>query len=164
MYEKAPTDLRSHTKALLKPSATGIEIGGGFNPLITRKEGYIIHTIDHVSKEQLIEKYKDTVGLSPLLGNIEHVDGVDDGREFRDLLGLENGAEHIVSIHNFEHIPNPIRFLQPCANALSETGKLYLIIPDRRGTFDYFRPCSTIGQWMEAYCGESHHPFSGIIL
>lgn len=65
MYEKAPTDLRSHTKALLKPSATGIEIGGGFNPLITRKEGHIIHTIDHVSKEQLIEKYKDTVGLSP---------------------------------------------------------------------------------------------------
>lgn len=150
MYE-THGDLRAFVKTSLKPSDTGIEIGGGFNPLVMKKEGYNIFTVDHLTKDELIEKYKNDPSVKHLLRNIQDVDGVEDGREFRELLGLESGVDYMVSIHNFEHIPNPVRFLQRCENALKEDGRLYLIIPDRRGTFDYFRPVSSFGQWMEAY-------------
>ncbi|WP_165078579.1 MULTISPECIES: methyltransferase domain-containing protein [unclassified Desulfovibrio] len=162
MYESRPS-LRAYTKSLLKPSETGIEIGGGYNPLATRKEGYSIYSIDHATREELVEKYKNDGNVRHLLDNIQHVDAVDNGREFRDLLGLDRGVDYIVGIHNFEHIPNPIRFLQRCENALADKGKICLVIPDRRGTFDYYRPYSTIGQWMEAY-KENHaiHSFSSL--
>ena len=115
------------------------------------KNEYSVYTIDHLTKEDLIEKYKYDKNVNHLICRIQHVDAVDDGREFKDLLGKDLNFNYIVSIHNFEHIPNPIRFLQRCENAISENGKVYLIIPDRRGTFDYFRPYTSIGQWMDAY-------------
>lgn len=150
MYE-TQADLRAYVKGNIEPSDRGIEIGGGFNPLILKKEGYNIYTIDHLTKNELIAKYENDPIVKPLLFKIQDVDGVDDGKEFRELLGLERGVDYVISIHSFEHIPNPVRFLQRCENALNEDGKLYLIIPDRRGTFDYFRPASSLGQWMQAY-------------
>ena len=36
----------------------GIEIGPGYNPIAPKKDGYKVHTIDHMSKAQLVEKYK----------------------------------------------------------------------------------------------------------
>lgn len=156
-------DLRAYIKSAIKPTDVGIEIGGGFNPLVRKSDGYDIHTVDHLTREQLFEKYKNDVNARHLVQNIQHVDGVDDGSEFRDLLGLPNGAKYLVSIHNFEHIPNPVRFLQRCERALTDEGKVYLIIPDRRGTFDYFRPVSSMGQWMEAYRENRNvHSFSSL--
>lgn len=150
MYE-THADLRAYVKSSVKPSDLGIEIGASFNPLILKKEGYAVLNVDHLTENELFEKFKNDPNVKHLLHNIQHVDGVEDGREFRDLLNLKRGVDYIIGVHSFEHIPNPVRYLQRCENALAEDGKLYLIIPDRRGTFDYFRPVSSLGQWMEAY-------------
>jgi SAM-dependent methyltransferase len=56
-----------------------------------------------------------------------------------------------VASHVFEHLTDPVHFLQRCERALSDTGRLYLLIPDRRYTFDYFRPVSTTGQVLQAF-------------
>lgn len=51
----------------------GIEIGPSHNPVAPKKEGYQVHIIDHMNREQLINKYKDHhVNLK----NIEEVDFV----------------------------------------------------------------------------------------
>lgn len=150
MYE-TQADLRAYVKSLIKRSDVGIEIGGSYNPVALKKDGYSIYTIDYLSREELIKLYENQNEVKHLIHNIQHVDRIDDGREFRDLLGLKSEIDYVVSFHNFEHAPNPIHFLQRCERALGPEGKIYLLIPDRRGTFDYFRPISSIGQWMEAY-------------
>lgn len=157
-------NLRMYIKSRCKKNHLGIEVGGGYRPLFKKKDGYNVLTIDHASREDLIVKYKDDSSVSDLLNDIENVDAIDDGSEFTNLLNLKNGSvDYIVGVHNFEHIPNPIRFLQRCQTALKDTGKLFLIIPDRRGTFDYFRPYTSIGQWVEAYRENRNiHSFSSL--
>lgn len=158
-------DLRQIVRNSCTRSMLGIEIGGGYRPLFKKGDGYNIRTIDYATREELVERYKEDPALQQMLDNFEEVDAVDDGSEFTELLDLHGGGgvDYIVGVHNFEHIPDPIRFLQRCGRALSDTGALYLIIPDRRGTFDYFRPPSSVGQWMEAYrFGRKVHSYQSL--
>jgi hypothetical protein len=58
----------------------------------------------------------------------------------------------------FEHLQDPIHFLQRCERALKESGKLILLVPDRSFCFDYFRPVSTAGQMLRAFLdGRKQH-------
>ncbi|WP_308620550.1 methyltransferase domain-containing protein [uncultured Desulfovibrio sp.] len=157
-------DLRILIKGFCKKNMIGIEIGGGYRPLFRKKDGYNIFTIDYASKDELISIVKKDPALSGMLNNFEDVDAIDDGSEFTDLLSLEKRSiDYIVGVHNFEHIPNPIHFLQRCEMALKDSGRLFLIIPDRRGTFDYFRPYTSIGQWIDAYKeNRKVHSFSSL--
>ena len=66
--------------------------------------------------------------------------------------------DYILSSHNFEHLPNPIRFLQGCQKVLKPGGVLSMAIPDMRATFDHFRPRSVIGDWLEAYFANRVRP------
>ena len=62
----------------------GIEIGSSYRPVAPKKEGYKVHIIDHMSREQLITKYKDHhVNLE----NIEEVDFVWRGDNYWELTG-----------------------------------------------------------------------------
>ena len=64
----------------------------------------------------------------------------------------------MISSHNFEHSPNPIRFLQGCGKVLKPGGVLSMALPDKRACFDYFRPHTTLGQWLEAFFAERERP------
>ena len=57
----------------------GIEIGPSYNPIAPKKDGYKVHVIDHMDREQLIEKYKNE---DVKLDNIEHVDFVWKGETY----------------------------------------------------------------------------------
>ncbi len=45
--------------------------------------------------------------------------------------------------------------LQRIERALAPGGKLFLLVPDKRLCFDYFRPLTTTGQWLDAFLMES---------
>jgi SAM-dependent methyltransferase len=89
-----------------------------------------------------------------LIPNIEDVDLVGSSTEIGDLATAKFPAgsfDYIVSSHNFEHLPDPIRFLQGCQRILKPGGVLSMAVPDRRVCFDYFRPHSTTADVLEAY-------------
>jgi SAM-dependent methyltransferase len=66
--------------------------------------------------------------------------------------------DYIISSHNFEHLPDPVRFLQGCGKVLRAGGILSMAIPDRRTCFDYFRPHSTLADLLDGYFAARERP------
>lgn len=152
-------DFRDYVRSKVGKHRVGIEFGASYSPIVAKKDGFHVYVVDHADEETLREKYRSfPVDVS----RIESVDAIDDGGELTRLLPDGERFDYIVASHVFEHLPDPIRFLQRCERALKPDGKLFLMIPDRRFTFDYFRPVSTPGAMIRAYLEERtrHDPGS----
>ena len=91
---------------------------------------------------------------------IEHVDIVGSATEISSLIPVfEHGTfDYILSSHNFEHLPNPIKFLQGCQKLLKPGGVLSMAVPDKRACFDLFRPHTTVIDWLVAYRADRSRP------
>lgn len=127
----------------------GLEIGPSHNPLAPKREGYNIQIIDHLGREQLIEKYKNH---HVNLDNIEEVDFVWSGENFQELTGKSDYYDYIIASHLIEHTPDLIRFIENCASVLNEKGVLSLVVPDKRFCFDHFRPITGLAKIIDNYC------------
>jgi SAM-dependent methyltransferase len=73
----------------------------------------------------------------------------------KNLLGT---FDYVVSSHNLEHIPDPLRFLQACQKVLKPGGTISFALPDRRAGGDYLRGPSTTGEVLEAWWQKRVHP------
>ena len=126
----------------------GLEIGPSHNPITPKKEGYNVDIIDHLSQDELKEKYK-LHGVN--LDNIEAVDFVWHGQPYAELTGKTKFYDWIIASHLIEHTPDLIGFLNDCDSVLKEHGVISLVIPDKRYCFDYFRPLTGLGKIVDAH-------------
>lgn len=126
----------------------GIEIGASHNPIAPKKEGYKVHIIDHMSREQLITKYKDHhVNIE----NIEEVDFVWRGENYSELIGKSKYYDWIIASHIIEHTPDLIGFINDCDTILKDDGVISLVIPDKRYCFDHYRPITGISKIIDSH-------------
>ena len=139
----------------------GLEIGPSHRPIAPKKDGFNVHILDHLSAQDLKEKYKDH-GVN--LDNIEDVDYIWHGEPFTELIGERDYYDWIIASHVIEHVPDMISFLNQCAEILKKDGKLSLVIPDKRYCFDYFSPLSSTGDFLDAYSEKRTRPTSGQIF
>jgi SAM-dependent methyltransferase len=155
MYEQRRDFLKNliSNKELL-----GIEIGGLDKPLVVRtelSEGSEILYADHLSTADLRTKYKadSTVNLNAIV----EVDLVSESGDFANNL---NGrlVDYVVASHVVEHIPNPIRWLQRLFDVLRPGGFVFLVVPDKRFTFDFQRPTTTFGEMLESFLSNKKIP------
>jgi len=129
----------------------GVEIGPSHNPVAPKKEGYEVHIIDHLSREDLIKKYKDhNVDTE----NIEEVDFVWQGEDFSELTGRSKYYDWIIASHVIEHTPDLIAFLNSCDSILKDDGVISLVIPDKRYCFDHYRPITGISKIIDNHLHE----------
>ena len=154
-------ELRQHiTKEQL-----GIEIGPWFNPIAPKRLGYNSLTLDVFNLAELQSRAHADPGIpDEKIRDIEHVDLIGSVTNLAQIVnetGLIGKIHYIVSSHNFEHIPDPIRFLQACERVLKYGGILSMAIPDRRTCFDYFRPHSTTGDLLDAFWQRRDRPTPG---
>ena len=153
-------DFRQAIRSAVGKRSRGIEFGASYAPILPKSEGYQTLVIDHADAETLRSKY-GSHGVD--ISRIEAVDAIDDGGELLALDPTGKGFDFIVASHVFEHLTDPIHFLQRCERALSPQGRIFLLIPDRRFTFDYLRPCSTLGQMLAAYfAGDTRHSVASL--
>ena len=136
----------------------GIEIGGLDRPLVVRgelSEGSEILYADHLSTADLKRKYEadPTVNLNALV----EVDIVSDTGDLCTGLGGRR-VDYIVASHVVEHIPNPIRWLQMLFDVLRPGGFVFLVVPDKRFTFDFQRPTTTFGEMLESFLLDKRMP------
>jgi SAM-dependent methyltransferase len=145
----------------------GIEIAPWFAPLAPKSGGFDCLTLDIFDRAELVSRAiadpnipKDSIGL------ISDVDFVGSAIDIEKLVPqqLHGTFDYIVSSHNFEHLPDPIKFLQGCQRILRPGGRLSMAIPDSRACFDFFRPHTTIGDWLEAYHGGRTKPSRGSLF
>jgi SAM-dependent methyltransferase len=64
---------------------------------------------------------------------------------------IEARFDLVIANHVIEHVPDPIRWLRQVETVTSEDGSLFLSVPDRRYTFDYLRPESTLPDLLRAH-------------
>lgn len=123
---------------------TGLEIGASFNPIAPKKEGFCVETMDYMTREDLIEKYRSqrTTPTEHIEELIEEVDYVWNGEKYSDLVGKE--YDYIISSHLLEHIPDVIGHINDCYQILKEGGAYSLAVPDKRYCFDIFRRETTV--------------------
>jgi methyltransferase family protein len=57
----------------------------------------------------------------------------------------------ICASHVIEHVPNMIGWLQTLSTKLNDNGVLFLVIPDKRYTFDIHRPETSLGKILVDY-------------
>jgi SAM-dependent methyltransferase len=137
------------------PQQKGIEIGPWCNPVTPKSEGFDCLVLDVFDTKTLVRRAIEDDGLpDEIVTRIEGVDLVGSSAEIAELVdahGQTGKIEYIISSHNFEHIPDPVKFLRGCSAALAEGGHLSMAIPDKRGCFDYFRSSTTLAQMLEAY-------------
>ena len=129
----------------------GIEIGPSFNPIASKKNGYKVSVIDHLPKNQLIEKYKALNMSDENITKIEDVDYVWDGRPYAELTRKPKFYDWINASHVIEHTPDLIAFLIDCDGILKNDGVLSLVVPDSRYCFDCFRPITGLSKIIDAH-------------
>lgn len=126
----------------------GLEIGPSLRPCAPKREGYHVETIDHLSRQELIEKYA-SMGLDT--AKIEEVDYIWRGGSYSDLTGKTDSYDYILASHLIEHVPDFVGFLNDCAHMLKMDGILSLAVPDKRYSLDHFRMVTTTGKVINDY-------------
>jgi 2-polyprenyl-3-methyl-5-hydroxy-6-metoxy-1,4-benzoquinol methylase len=133
--------------AHIKKEGHGLEIGPSYGPLAPKSAGFRAHVLDHLGKDELIEKYRPH---AVKIENIEEVDFVWDGRPYAELIGRTQAYDWIIASHAIEHMTDLIGFLNDCDSILKPDGVLSLAIPDARYCFDRFRPIAGLARVIDA--------------
>jgi predicted SAM-dependent methyltransferase len=155
-------DRRDRILKYIDKNQLGIEIGPYWSPLTPKRGGYNCLVMDVFDTETVRCMGAENPGLSAenvsqieevdLVGSCTHID------QIVEMHGRLGEFDYIVSSHNFEHLPNPIRFLQGCSKVLKPGGVISMAIPDRRACYDYFRPVTRLADWLDAWLHDRSRP------
>jgi hypothetical protein len=148
MANGAGMDRRQKVLHHLVMEGRGLEIGPSFCPFAPKKDGFDVHVLDHLSKEQLVAKYQ---GHNVALENIEDVDYVWKGEPYAELIGQKKCYDWVIASHVIEHTPDLIAFLHDCDSILKDDGLLSLVVPDIRYHFDCLRPLTGLSKVIDAH-------------
>jgi SAM-dependent methyltransferase len=131
----------------LNLAGLGLEIGAGYGPLAAGQPGLNVRSLDHLDQAGLIEKYARQGAPTDHIGPVDYVWS---GQRYAELVG-ETRFDWIVASHVIEHVPDLVGFLNQCAEILTPEGVLTLAVPDRRYSFDYYRPESGLRELIDAH-------------
>lgn len=121
----------------------GLEIGPSHSPVVPKREGYHVETLDWLDQAGLRERYKnDHVDLDA----IEPVDYVWKSGSYSRLIQKSDYYDYIIASHMIEHTTDFAGFLQDCSNLLHEEGILRLAVPDKRYCFDHYRYTTSLAE------------------
>ncbi len=139
-----------------------------FNPAVSKADGHNVVIVDIQAADGLRERVlRSELIPSTRAQEIEEVDIVGDASSITTLVKnspYEGNFCYIVSSHNFEHLPNPIKFLRGCTVVLKEGGMLSMAIPDYRCCFDHFRFPTRLSDWLRAYREDISAPDADMVL
>jgi hypothetical protein len=130
----------------LRPGATVLEIGPLDRPMLS-KDVYDVRYADHASADELRTKYHG----DPNLREIVDVDVVWNG--VSPLVDVADGVvfDGVVASHVVEHIPDPVGWLTNIGTAMKVGGAVFLVVPDKRFTFDHNRRLTETSDLVDAY-------------
>lgn len=135
-------------------SCTGVEIGPLASPLIAKEEGDVRY-VDRACTEEIKEWYsRSTVPLDQIVP-IDHVWGEE---SLAEATGAVEEFDYCIASHVIEHVPDLVSWIQEIAAILKVGGVASFSIPDKRHTFDYFRPVSVPADLLEAYFRKLRKP------
>ncbi len=149
------------TKYLDLGVSRGIEYGALAKPIVDKSQSDVIY-VDYTSTKELIEKSKDDPHVKQSDIVVVDINLAEPGSA--EALQARGPFDYIVASHVFEHLPNPLAWLEKNSSLLREGGVISLAIADKRYTFDYFRKLSEPADWLTAYIDSSERPTTAQLL
>jgi SAM-dependent methyltransferase len=126
-----------------KLNGRGLEIGPLHNPL-AKHAGMNVEYVDRLTVAELRIQYPELNDLPlvepDILDNAETLQHVKPGE-----------YDFLISAHVLEHMRNPLGSLQNWCRVLKKGGLLYLIVPDKRNTFDSRRVRTTLEHMIQDF-------------
>lgn len=135
-----PTSRKSLARNLGSRSA--LEIGPFFSPLL---KGDNVRYFDILDQSALRERAKRIGGLEDDVPKIDFVSPTG------DLTIVSSRFDVVISAHVIEHQPDLIQHLKDVSAILKPGGEYWVIVPDRRYSFDYALPESQHASIIEAH-------------
>lgn len=140
-------------------SGRGLELGALDRPLVQRSQADIGY-VDLTDTESLRAHYAQDPSVRG--EDLVEVDFtlLHDGQN-RTLAEATNGSgiyAWVVASHVVEHVPDLIAFLADVAEVLVDGGRLALVVPDSRYSFDALRPPTTVGEILLAHHQKDRRP------
>lgn len=126
-------------------AASVLEIGALDRPVVTPDVADVRY-LDHLDTPGLKAKY----GADPAVrkDRIVDVGYVWNGGPMSAAIGDGRRFDLVVASHVFEHLADPVGWLLDARNLLADDGRIFLVLPDRRFTFDIKRSDSTLTDWV----------------
>lgn len=144
----------------------GLEIGPLHSGICPKREGWNTLIVDFMSSAKLRQAYLGDPNVDTDL--IEEVDIITGASLFQaveaSLKCSDAKINYIISSHNFEHQPDPVRFLMDCERLLDHGGILLMAIPIASRCFDCWQPLTTTGTLFDAFLEQRQQPTPGAIL
>ena len=126
-----------------KTERRGLEIGPYFQPVTDRSVHDVLY-VDCCDDSELQRKFRENpTAVGKELPALDVVWAP--GRPLADCVSHEP-LYYAVASRVFEHVPNPLGWLQEIVDVLQPGGVIALVIPDHRRTIDYFRTPTTFSQ------------------
>ena len=140
-------------------AGTALEIGASYGPILPKKDGFRVTTVDHLTAAELRAKYAH---LGSAVDAIEHVNYVWREGPLHRVFARQS-FDAVVSSHLLEHQPDLLGFLQDCSELLRPGGEVLSIVPDKRFCFDYFQPLTDVATIIRNHeCGVERHGFESL--
>jgi SAM-dependent methyltransferase len=139
----------------------GLEIGPLVNPIVTPDMGQVYYA-DHASAAELRAKYLDDPGVD--VDKIAAVDFVWGDQTLAECAAAAAPFDYVVAAHVVEHVPDLVGWLREVAQVLPPGGRLCLVVPDRRLTFDVRRRPTTLAEIVEAHVLHFRRPSARAIF
>lgn len=158
------TERRDTVMRSLDCKGIGLEIGPSHNPVAPKKLGFNVDILDHLNQSELKNKYSGQSAYGVNVDNIEEVDYVWNGQPLAEVIGKIDYYDWIIASHVIEHVPDMITFIKECSKLLKSNGRLSLVVPDKRYCFDSLNPCSSTGDFLDAFEAKNSKPTVGKIF
>ncbi|MFZ0872386.1 MAG: hypothetical protein WAM90_16860 [Rhodanobacter sp.] len=158
---RRPSLRQRYVARYASPSGPGLEIGPSHSPLAPKARGFCVDILDHADAAALRAKYQ---GTEVDVGNIEDVDYVWKGEPLSETIGRKSCYEWIIASHVIEHTPDLVGFLIECQTLLRESGRLILVVPDKRYCFDRFQSLTSTGDALDAHRQQLTKPSPGRVF
>lgn len=126
---------------------SGIEIGALHNKMAVPADA-IVQYVDRMKEDELRLHYPELNSV-PLV----HVDIVDDGETLASV--PDRSQDFVIANHFIEHCEDPIKAIKNMLRVLKDGKYLYLVVPDKRSTFDVNRPLTPLGHLLAHYMNSS---------
>lgn len=131
-----------------------IEIGALACPCLPRAKN--VQFVDFLTREELVNLHHDKG--SNFIKNIVDVDIVWDGSDDLSTFKGHGLIDLVCGAHLFEHIQNPVGWIESLQSIGSDSQIISLIIPNKNFCFDKYRPLTSYGELISAYLLKTYSP------
>lgn len=139
-----------------KLSGEGLELGALCRPMVTHARMKIQY-VDRLTVDEQRQHYPELAGTALVTPDI-----LDDAETLTSV--ADGSCDFVIAAHVIEHMKNPIAAVQNWLRVLRAGGLLYLVVPDKRHSFDRDRPCTPVDHLILDYRDPSEDRDTGHYL